>query len=189
VRNQTDEALIRLVQAKHRPALEELYDRYVKLVYSYAMKTAKEEKLTKEIVQAVFIRLWTTTASYRANDGQFVNWLLTITRNIAIDLHRQKRKNERLVSLDEGQGSMTDMDHRSSLPEEAAIKEEARSQIRRAIRNLTGSQAQLIEQMYWQGYTLKEIAEHTQEPIGTIKSRLHQALRILRIHLQPGEEG
>ena len=87
----TDEELIQLVRAKHRPALEEIYDRYVKLVYAFARKTT-DEQIAKEIVQAVFIRLWTTQAEYRSSQGAFVNWLLTITRNITVDYLRQIEK-------------------------------------------------------------------------------------------------
>jgi RNA polymerase sigma-70 factor, ECF subfamily len=186
VRNHSDDQLMRLVQAKHRPALEELYDRYVKLVYAFAMKTAGDEKLAKEIVQAVFVKLWTTTASYRAEDGKFVNWLLTITRNTALDHFRQNRRQERLLPLDGRQSAAGD---EAMLPEEAAVREDTRRRIRRALQFLSGSQAQLIEQVYWQGYTLREVAESNREPLGTVKSRLHQALKILRLHLQPGEEG
>ena len=60
MRNRTDGELMRLVMAKHHPALEEIYDRYVKLVYSFAMKSMKNEQEAREIVQLVFTRLWTT---------------------------------------------------------------------------------------------------------------------------------
>lgn len=61
MKNKRDDELMGLVKKKHRLALEELYDRYIKLVYCFGYKftNGKEDK-TKEIVQLVFLKLWTT---------------------------------------------------------------------------------------------------------------------------------
>ena len=94
MKSKTDEELIELIVQNHRPALEELYDRYVKLVYSFSLKITKfDAEKTKEIVQQVFLRFWTTKRTYNPSQGQFANWLLTITRNIAIDSSFVKNKN------------------------------------------------------------------------------------------------
>ncbi len=64
LKNKRDDELMRLVKKKHRPALEELYDRYIKLVYSFGFKfTNGNEDKTKEIVQLVYLKLWTTKSS------------------------------------------------------------------------------------------------------------------------------
>jgi RNA polymerase sigma-70 factor (ECF subfamily) len=55
---------------------------------------------------------------------------------------------------------------------------------------LSDSQTSLIQAFYWEGYTLSEIADRNGEPLGTVKSRLHQTLKILRKHMKSaGEEG
>lgn len=60
-----DKELMALVKNKYRPALEELYDRYIKLIYGFIFKfTNGNEEKTKEIVQLVFLKLWTTKSSY-----------------------------------------------------------------------------------------------------------------------------
>ena len=51
------------------------------------------------------------------------------------------------------------------------------------------NQIELIEMMYWEGYSLSEIASQKNEPVGTVKSRLHQCLKILRKHLTSLREG
>ena len=56
------------------------------------MKSMKEEQAAREIVQLVFTRLWTTEKGYDASKGAFVNWMITITRNITIDCLRKKRQ-------------------------------------------------------------------------------------------------
>jgi RNA polymerase sigma-70 factor (ECF subfamily) len=171
-----------MVQNKHRPALEELYDRYGKLVYSFAMKSTRDQQSAKDIMQAVFTRLWTTERNYDPNKGKYLNWLLTITRNLTIDHIRKERKHARTIPLEPKHENRRDADNRHN-PEQAADRTWVGEQIRDACRFLSESQVQLLELLYWQGYSLSEIADLKAEPIGTIKSRLHQALKILRKHL------
>lgn len=171
-----------LVMQKHRPALEELYDRYIKLVYSFALKALKDEGNARIIVQSVFTRLWTTEKGYDADKGQFINWLITLTRNITID-HIRKEKREQTVTMIEPEKWEHIPDRTDNNPEQVVSQKLVREQIRQSYQFLTQSQIDLIESLYWEGYSLSEIALMRNEPIGTIKSRLHQTLKILRRHL------
>ncbi|MDR6550196.1 sigma-70 family RNA polymerase sigma factor [Paenibacillus qinlingensis] len=188
MRNRTDGELMKLVMNKHHPALEELYDRYVKIVYAFALKSMKDEQTAREIVQLVFTRLWTTQKGYDPSKGAFVNWLITITRNITIDcLRKQRRENENLhFDSNAWEQSFVSTDEN---PDAAISRKWLGEQIQEAYLHLSESQIKLIHLMYWQGYTLSEIAAHTNEPVGTIKSRLHQGLKILRKHLTSLREG
>jgi RNA polymerase sigma-70 factor (ECF subfamily) len=179
VQKLTDEQLMEKVLDKNRPALEEIYDRYGKLVYSFAMKSTRNTQTSKEITQTVFIRLWTTERGYDANKGQFVSWLLTITRNITIDYIRKERKHTLTLPLESKHWNLSDEDDAGN-PEHFVTRNSIKEQIRDAYRFLTDGQVHLLEMLYWKGYTLSEIAQLNQEPIGTVKSRLHQALKILR---------
>lgn len=180
---------MRLVRTRQRPALEALYDRYVKFVYAFARKAADDEQTAKDIVQGVFLRLWTTKAEYRAKDGLFVNWLLTIARNVSIDLHRQRRRHAPNVELEAAERYGLASEISDSMPEIAVAQSFVRERLCEACSYLSESQAKLIDLVYWQGYTLREAAELMSEPLGTVKNRLHQALKILRRHLQTMEEG
>lgn len=185
--SRTDPELLRLVQLRRREALEALYDRYAKLVYSFALRSTRSETLAGDIVQQVFTRLWTTSARFDPDKGQFVNWLLTITRNITIDVLRKERKlaaietvsHEKLDSL---------VVSEAETPEQAVVRGSIREGIKAAYKQLSAPQQQLIELFYWQGYTLSEIASSTGEPIGTLKSRLHMSLKTLRRLLQADRE-
>ncbi|CEG25486.1 RNA polymerase sigma factor [Bacillus sp. B-jedd] len=176
MREKHDAELMRLVKEKHGHALEELYDRYIKLVYSFVMKFCNgNEEMAKEIIQLVFLRLWTTNSQYDPAQGSFINWLLTITRNICIDYLRKEKMH---------------MQHQQEEPEEIAdpanpIEERVETNELTVAKNkLTGAQRKLIDLLYWKGYSLSEIAKLEKEPLGTIKSRLHQALKGLRKHLE-----
>ncbi|MBW5448146.1 sigma-70 family RNA polymerase sigma factor [Cohnella sp. CFH 77786] len=178
----SDSELMRLIRMKHREALELLYDRYAKLVYSFARRAAGNEALAREIVQLVFTRLWTTRAEYDAAKGSFVNWLLTITRNIAVDVMRRERRHAANVPMEwiEDSREAAESDH----PESETVRRAELSEVAAAASRLTLPQRRVIELLYWKGYTLQQIAEMGGEPVGTVKNRLHQALKTLRRHLQ-----
>ncbi|WP_028549474.1 sigma-70 family RNA polymerase sigma factor [Paenibacillus sp. UNC451MF] len=187
MRQYTDEQLMHMVMEKRSGALEELYDRYAKLVYSFAMKTNSDAGFAKDIVQLVFTRLWTTEVGYDPRRGLFVNWLLTITRNMAIDQMRKLRKHEAAMPFEPSIWEQIPDDPQHH-PEEIASRNWLKHHIKEAYRYLSESQISLLQAFYWEGYTLSEIAERNREPLGTVKSRLHQALKILRKHLAPERE-
>ncbi|WP_276351377.1 RNA polymerase sigma factor [Cohnella caldifontis] len=178
----TDAELMQLIRLKRREALELLYDRYARLVYSFAKRASGNESLAREIVQLVFTRLWTTKAEYDSSKGAYANWLLTVTRNIAIDVLRRERRHAGSVPLDRI-GGMPGTEP-SDWPEAEIVRRSEYSEVAAAASRLTLPQRRVIELLYWKGYTLQEIAEMGGEPVGTVKNRLHQALKALRRNLQ-----
>ncbi|OIK16661.1 RNA polymerase [Bacillus sp. MUM 116] len=180
MKSKTDEELIELIVQNNRSALEELYDRYVKLVYSFSFKmTNGDPEETKEIVQQVFFRLWSTKSTYNPAQGKFANWLLTITRNIAIDFIRKKNKYSGTVLLEHHEWQQIHDQQTEEIPHQVS-RNLLKQQIQEAKKNLSEPQQRLINLLYWGGYSLREIAELEQQPLGTIKSRLHQTLKKLR---------
>jgi RNA polymerase sigma factor (sigma-70 family) len=187
MQSKSDAELMRLVMQKHRPALEELYDRYGKLVYSFAIKSMKDDGKARVIVQSVFTRLWTTQTGFDEEKGNFVNWLFMITRNITID-HLRKEKRDRVMTTMNPERWEQIPDSPGNHPDAVVSRRMIREQITQAYRHLSESQIELIQSLYWEGYSLREIARMREEPIGTIKSRLHQTLKVLRNHLTPEME-
>ncbi|MFK2824820.1 sigma-70 family RNA polymerase sigma factor [Bacillus sp. B190/17] len=183
MKGKSDEELMLLVNKKHRPALEELYDRYVKLIYSFAFKFANSNtESTKEMVQLVFLKLWTTKSGYDSSKGKFVNWLLTITRNVCVDYIRKDNlhvKNNH--QIDECvPGELAD-------PVDEIEKRLTCNEVSAAKNKLNTAQKRLIDLFYWKGFSLTEIAKMENEPVGTVKSRLHQSLKQLKKHLEVGD--
>lgn len=189
MRNHSDYELMLLVKRKRHDALSELYDRYAVLVYSFARRAVRNEQAARDIVQSVFVRLWMTESEYDADKGQFKSWLLTITRNLATDwLRKERRQVAEVVSyLPEELEQF--VDKRVASPEEYVDRQSLKEQLQRAYRFLSTQQIELLEHFYWHGYSLSELAARYKEPLGTVKSRLHQALKILRRHLTVKGEG
>ncbi|QYR21915.1 sigma-70 family RNA polymerase sigma factor [Paenibacillus sp. sptzw28] len=183
MQNLSDYELMLLIRSKRQAALSILYDRYASLIYSFAWKALKDEPAARDIVQSVFMRLWTTESEYDPGKGRFTSWLLTITRNITTDwLRKQRRDKAGLVPyVPEELERIPDANTAS--PEERAERESVKEQIRSAYCHLSKQQIMLLEHFYWQGYSLSELAAIYNQPLGTVKNRLHQALKILRRHL------
>ncbi|MCL6604921.1 MAG: sigma-70 family RNA polymerase sigma factor [Paenibacillus sp.] len=186
--NLSDYELMLLVKRKRQEALSVLYDRYAGLVYSFAWKAMREEQAARDIVQSVFVRLWTTESDYNPDKGRFTSWLITITRNLSTDMLRKQRKHTDGLLPYQPEELERIPDHGAS-PEIRAERESLKEQIRSAYCFLSKQQIELLEHFYWQGYSLKELASHYGEPLGTVKNRLHQALKILRRHLLVEGEG
>lgn len=189
MRDLSDYHLMLLVKNKQSAALSVLYDRYASLVYSFAWKAMKDEIGARDVVQSVFLRLWTTEAAYDPERGQFSSWLLTITRNIATDSLRKKRREAAGVIPIEQEHLERVPDEYAVSPEGNALSNSHKEQIRGAYCHLSEQQIVLLEHFYWQGYSLSELASIYNQPIGTVKNRLHQTLKKLRRHLQMEGEG
>ncbi|MCJ8014453.1 sigma-70 family RNA polymerase sigma factor [Paenibacillus sp. KQZ6P-2] len=184
----SDYELMLLVKQKEQEALSILYDRYVSLIYSFAYKALRDEQAARDIVQSVYVRLWTTDSEFNPDKGKFTSWLITITRNLTMDwLRQQRRRSSGLVAyLPEELERIPDQ---TPSPEAHVERDSLKEQVRSAYRFLSKQQIELVEDFYWRGYSLRELAEHYKEPLGTVKNRLHQALKILRRHLVVEGEG
>src|SRR5918997_4686415 len=73
-------------------ALEVLYDRYSRVVYSFALRIVGDQQTAEEVLQEVFFRAWQQGGSFRASRGSFVTWLLSVTHNMAIDEVRKRQR-------------------------------------------------------------------------------------------------
>lgn len=165
-------------------AVEELYDRYSRPVFSFALRLLGGDHMqAEELLQEVFFRAWRQGHRFSDQRGSFITWLLSITHNLAIDeIRKQNRRPKRADSADPVLllNNMTD-----GLPsvEDQAVLLTVRDQIVAAMATLPESQRSAIELAYFHGLTQREIAEQQGEPLGTIKTRMRLGMRKLREYL------
>jgi RNA polymerase sigma factor (sigma-70 family) len=86
-----DAELIRRIANAETGALEELYDRYNRLVFSVALTILGDHATAEEITLDVFVRVWKGAATYHAERAKVTTWLAAITRHHAIDILRGQR--------------------------------------------------------------------------------------------------
>ena len=167
-------------------ALAELYDRYAARVFGVCVRILSEAQMAEDALQEVFVRVWERAYLFDASRGNFLTWLMGITRNTCIDqLRRLKARPQAAEPPDEVDGfsfeeSLTDPG--STIPEIAALNERA-ALVRRALSALTPEQRQVIELSYFRGLTRREIARKLNWPEGTVHTRARLALQNLRLAL------
>jgi RNA polymerase sigma-70 factor (ECF subfamily) len=164
-------------------AMEELYERYSRPVFSFALRMLSDRMLAEELVQEVFFRAWNHGHKFSDRRGTFITWLLSITHNMAIDeIRKQNRRPKRADSADPVL-LLDNMTEDGPPVEDQAVMGTVRDQITAAMASLPENQRSAIELAYFEGLTQREIAERQGEPLGTIKTRMRLAIRKLREHL------
>jgi len=182
-----DPALMSMVSEGNGAALEVLYDRYSRVVFSFALRILGDRAAAEELLQEVFFRTWKQAHQFSDVRGTFVTWLLSITHNMAIDeIRKQKRRPQRADSADPVLMLTNVTDEQASV-EEHATNSETREQIISAIRTLPPAQQAVIELAYFRGLTQREIATELVEPLGTIKTRMRLGVRKMRDYLKTHE--
>src|SRR5579864_7663836 len=91
----TDAALMERILQRDSGALEALYDRYGRPVYSLVLRIAQQPASAEEIVQDVFLQLWRSADRFQISRGPLEPWLFTMARNRALDFLRLKREKQR----------------------------------------------------------------------------------------------
>ncbi|MEA2574133.1 MAG: hypothetical protein QOH93_1431 [Chloroflexia bacterium] len=187
-----DETLMGHIARGDVQAFEELYDRYVRGCFGLAMKIVREPSIAEEVVQDVFMKLWSRPGIFSSERGKFSGWLLTLVHNRSVDKLRRLKAGAAgpVLPLDgalEGDVSLVDLiADGSATPYDHAWSDEQGRIVREAIKTLPHQQQVAIVLAYFGGLTQKEIAERLQEPLGTVKTRTRAALTQLRRALAGG---
>ncbi len=178
-----DLELMRRVAADDEEAIGRLYDRFGPLVYRMAYQTMPNRDEAEDVVQEVFVRLWSTAGRFDPKRAALVTWVMLLARRLMVD--RLRRMQSRLkpgVLSEDTAGAMVEGGVGSSVEQEerfAALLEK--------IEELPELQRTVVKRAYLGGQTLKQIGIELGVPIGTIKSALSRALVRLR-EWSAGEE-
>lgn len=184
----SDADLIGRAAAGEARALEVLYERYSRVVYSFAVRILRDPQMAEELLQEVFFRAWQQGGSYSASRGTFVTWLLSITHNMAIDEIRKRGRRPQKADSEDPEAVLAAVADRGPAVEDEVWLGALRETINDALDQLPANQREAIELAYFRGLTQREIAEHLGEPLGTIKTRMRLGIRKLRESLE-GHEG
>src|SRR3954447_18534595 len=178
-----DADLIARVSEGDARALEVLYDRYSRVVYSFALRIVGDPLIAEELMQEVFFRTWQQGRAFRETRGAFVTWLLSITHNMAIDEVRKRRRRPQKADSEEPEAVLAAVPDPSQDIEGEVWLSSLRTIIETALVQLPPAQRESIELAYFQGLTQREIAERLNEPLGTIKTRMRLGIHKLREQL------
>jgi RNA polymerase sigma-70 factor (ECF subfamily) len=179
----SDQELVARIGTGDPDALDELYRRHARPVYSLVLHMVRDPSTAEDVTQEVFLKLWRQSESYHAERGALGSWLLSVAHNRTIDLMRRRRLREehRLPDSQEVGDIIADG---SIDPGDAASITELAATLRRALAKIPESQRQAIEMAFFQGKTHVEISAELGEPLGTAKTRIRLGMRKLRSLLE-----
>ena len=166
--------LVSLLKARDTAAFNYLYDHYASALYGVIFPIINEAESANDTLQEVFLSIWKKIETYDASKGRLFTWMLNIARNASIDVLRSRsfqnaRKNQPLAETVNWNSR-----HQVFQPDPETIG------LHKLLEKLKEEQRVLIELAYFKGYTHEEIAEIEGLPLGTVKTRIRNALIQLR---------
>lgn len=173
----TETELVSLLKSRDNRSFAYLYDHYSGALLNIISQIVNDAELANDVLQEVFINIWKRIESYDPEKGRLFTWMLNIARNASIDTlrsktYRNQQKNLPIADTGEiGDGKTV------QLPVDGIG-------LRKILEKLNKDQRTLIELAYFGGYTHEEIAERENMPLGTVKTRIRNALIQLRNQLK-----
>ena len=166
--------LVLMLQSKDERGFSILYDNYSSALYGVILKIVRTEEIAADVLQDAFVKIWKNIEGYNRTKGTLFTWMLNVARNTAIDKIRSQ----------DFQNSQRNQDLDTTVE---LIDSQANSQfdvdaigLKKVVENLRPEHRQMIDLLYFQGYTQAEVAKEFDIPLGTVKTRVKAAIVQLR---------
>ncbi len=170
----SEEELIVLLKEKNENGFHYLYDHYSGALYGIILRIVQSKEYTEEVIQDVFVKIWNSIHQYDSSKGRFYTWMINIARNTAIDYLKSKGFQNELKNQ-----SLPDFVYNTA---ELSTTNNSSDYIgfNNVLEGLEADKQELINLAYYQGYTQHEISEKLKIPLGTVKTKMRNALMKLK---------
>jgi len=172
--------LIQRIAQEDEAALRELYGLYGQRMYAYSLRLTNLPQKAEDVVQDTLIVVWQSASRFRG-EGRVLAWLLGIVHHTAMKSLRHTHQ----PITEEMEASLSAP---TISPEERIQAQEEVLSLRRGLESLSAEHRAVLELVFYQGLSLKEVAEVCGCPVGTVKSRLNYARKQLHGILSRQEE-
>jgi RNA polymerase sigma-70 factor, ECF subfamily len=169
-------ALVRSVAAGDQRALQALYERTHRIVYTLSVRITGSRENAEEVTLDVFHDVWRRASAYDPASGSVVGWIMNQARSRAIDRVRFEQRQRRASHPD----GAADPAIAAEQPYEDLQARDQGRLLREALGLLTAGERQAIETAFFSGSTYAEAAARLNQPIGTVKTRIRSGLEKLR---------
>ena len=174
----TQDELLVLIYKKDEKAFTHLYDMYSKSLFAVINTLVKNREEAEDVLQEVFVKIWKNIDSYHESKGRFYTWILNIARNTSIDKLRSKNFNNSQKNLpsDNFVHLLDDSNKLSHMIDSIGIQE--------FVNKLKPKCIQIIDLLFFKGYTQQEASEELAIPLGTVKTQNRNCINDLRLYLK-----
>ena len=156
-------------------AFERLYRATSSKLFAVALRILRRQDWAEEVLQEAFVNIWNHAPDYASEKAAPLTWMTHIVRNRALDWLRRPQREDTVA--DEVQSAW--QDESASLFERLALARDAVA-LNGCLERLEAKQRQMIALAFWHGLAHSELAQHMQQPIGTVKTWMRRGLAMIR---------
>lgn len=173
-----EEELVSLLKSKDQKGFNILYNNYSGALFGVINKIIQSDDDANDLLQDTFLKIWRNIDNYDPSKGSIFTWMMNIARNLSIDRVRSAdfRDSSQNISMEQNIIYQVDSEHQTVMDVDSIG-------LRKVVDNLKPEYRQLIELVYYQGYTQAEVSEEYGIPLGTVKTRIKAAVGSLRAML------
>ncbi len=182
------ELMLRVAQGDDA-AFADLVGRVLPRLLGYFRRLGADRTFAEDCAQEVFVKVYRARANYVAR-ARFTTYLFHVARNYWIDVYRHRKSQPLPLSADqvrepgEGGSLLAELAESSEVPDQGARAAEAGGALVGAIERLPAEQREVFVLAQVEGLKYHDISQILQIPVGTVKSRMHAAVRGLRATLR-----
>ncbi|WDI31992.1 sigma-70 family RNA polymerase sigma factor [Hyphococcus flavus] len=170
----TIEELLARISLRDRSAFSDLYDRTSAKLFAVALRILNEQTETEDAVHDAYIKVWRKAGTFQLSKATGMTWLITITRNAAID--RARKRKTPAADIQE----QTDLVSDAPSPEDEAARSDQYRRLAACLDKLEDPQKSVIRDAFFKGRTYNDLAGSLGKPAGTVKSWVRRGLAKLR---------
>lgn len=167
--------LIALIREKNQKAFAYLYDNYSRALFGVIHAIVRDVEESEDVLQKTFLKIWDNFQSYNESKGRLYTWMINIARNLAIDNTRSKHKKIKTQTQSTSDATV-------SFAKELAVNNTSLEFIglNHILNKLKEEHKTILDLTYFEGYTQEEISKKLGLPLGTVKTKIRQAILKLR---------
>ena len=170
----SEEELISKLKSQDTIAIRAIYDMYSAALFGVISRLIPQTEIAEDILQETFMKIWNAPHSYDSSKGRLFTWMMNIARNLAIDKLRSKdfRNSGKNQDID---NNVDFIDTQKEITFNADLLG-----LKDMVGTLKPEFTNVLNMVYFKGYTHVEAAEELNLPLGTVKTRLRMAILELR---------
>ena len=173
-----EEQLVFLLKSKDQKGFSILYNNYSGALFVVISRIIQSDDDANDLLQDTFLKIWRNIDNYDPTKGSIFTWMMNIARNLSIDRVRSAdfRDSSQNISMEDNVIFQVDNEYQT-------VQDIDSIGLKKVVDNLRPEYRQLIDLIYYKGYTQAEVSEEYGIPLGTVKTRIKAAVGSLRAML------